>query len=121
MPAGEEAATMHEPKHEAKLLTLDALALKHGQTQRAPIAGDSPFTADHLVAEQLHGWSHHALYVGEVLLSDEDYLAAIEAAKEGKRHFAADKGKHTKEEAAARYKAAQLESKKRIAAKGKAQ
>ncbi len=86
----------------APSLTLPALAVKHGQTfhrlgkdgQLYPTvpAHDSTFKRDHLLADVLHGWTKHETHTSEaVSLSDDDYLAAIEAAKTGKTHAPANK------------------------------
>lgn len=114
---GEAPAEAEASKVEA--LTVEKLAAKHGQLQPAPIAGDSPFSAAHAVADLLHGWAHHKLYVGgEVTMSDADYLAALEAAAQGKTHAAAFKGELSKEQAEALHASAKAESKKRALAKG---
>lgn len=83
-PAKAEAPT--------ELMTVQELAAKHGQTQPTPVPGDSPFRSEHLVADVRHGWQHHTHFVGgPVRLSDADYLAAIEAAKDGKVHAPANR------------------------------
>ncbi len=53
---------------------------------------DSVLKAAHLQADVLHGWTKHERHTSEeVLLTDADYLAAIEAAKTGKTHAPANK------------------------------
>jgi hypothetical protein len=55
-------------------------------------AHDSVLKAVHLQADVLHGWTKHERHTSEsVLLSDTDYLAALEAAKTGKTHAPANK------------------------------
>lgn len=110
MPEAQEASPL------APVSTLAELAKRHAQLQAAPIAGDHPYKADHVVADTMHGWTFHKLYVGtDVTLSDADYLAALEAARTGKRHAAADKGRHSKEDKERMHTAA-LEAKQREAA-----
>lgn len=68
----------------APKFSLADLAKRHGHVKPAPIAGDSPLSALHQSADVLHGWALHKHYTGEdVQLTDEDYLAALEAAKAG--------------------------------------
>lgn len=89
-------------------LTVSDLALKHGHANpNGPaVAGDTPFTALHLLADSLNGWTRHKAYKAEnVTLSDADYLAAIEAAKIGSAHEPANKRSlttFTKEQAEAK-------------------
>ncbi len=113
----DERETPTEAKVEAKeLLTVAELAEKHGQTQATPVPGDSPFKSDHLVADVRHGWAQHKHFVGgEVRLSDSDYLAAIEAARDGKTHAPAYKCSREREEAKAksRAEAKEAEAKKK--------
>ena len=82
--------------------TVAELALKHGHTfyrqgrdgilRPTMPAHDSPFKAEHAQADVLHGWTLFSSHTSEeVRLSDEDYLAAIEAAKSGKVHGPANK------------------------------
>lgn len=82
--------------------TLIKLAVRHGQTfHRAGADGnlyptvpahDSVLRAAHLQADVLHGWTKHERHTSEaVLLTDSDYLSAIEAAKTGKTHAPANK------------------------------
>lgn len=86
--------TMEE---EQQAMTVSELAVKHGHTFHRPgkdgkmyptvPAHDSPFKAEHAQADVLHGWTKHERKVHEpVRLSDEDYLAALEAAKSGKTY-----------------------------------
>lgn len=93
----------------AELPTVSELAAKHGHTfhklgkdgKQYPSvwAHDSVFKQEHLQADVLHGWSKYEHHASEsVRLSDEDYLAAIAAAKTGKTHAPANK--RTAEEAA---------------------
>lgn len=89
--------------------TVSELAIKHGYTfhrlgkdgnmyPTVP-AHDSVFNQFHLQADVLHGWTKRERHTSEpVRLSDEDYVAAIEAAKTGKTHAPANK--RTAEEAA---------------------
>lgn len=109
-----------EPKVEAtELLTVSQLAEKHGQTQTVHVAGDTPFKSDHLVADVRHGWAHHTHFVGgEVRLTDAEYLAALEAAREGKTHAPAYKRSREHDEAKAKSRAeakakAEAEAKKK--------
>lgn len=101
-------APTEEKATDQPLSKLSALALKHGKTfhrvgkdgQYYPtVPGhDSPLTQEHLQADVLHGWTKHERQTSEdVLLSDADYLAALEAAKLGKTHAPANK--RTAEEA----------------------
>lgn len=79
------------------LPTVNELAVKHGHTfhrrakdgQLYPTvpAHDSVFKRWHLVADVLNGWTKESNKGGDpTRLSDADYLAAIEAAKLGKKH-----------------------------------
>lgn len=101
-----------EPKEAAapvQLQTVAQLAVKHGLTfHRVGKDGglyptvpghDSPYKQEHMQADVLHGWTKHERHTSEsVCLSDEDYLAAIEAGKLGKTHAPANK--RTADEAA---------------------
>ncbi len=92
-----------------ELPTVSVLALKHGHTfhrvgkdgglyPTVP-AHDSVFKQEHLQADVLHGWTKHERHTSlPVRLTDDDYTAAIEAAKTGKTHAPANK--RTAEEAA---------------------
>lgn len=82
--------------------TLYNLAVRNGQTfHRRGKDGnlyptvpshDSVLKAEHLQADVLHGWTLHERHTSEtVVLSDANYLAAIEAAKAGKTHAPANK------------------------------
>lgn len=84
------------------MATVEALAVKHGQTfhrmgkdgKLYPIvpSHDSVFKRDHLVADVLHGWTLYSNKGADPMrLGDDDYLLAIEAAKEGKTHAPANK------------------------------
>jgi len=67
------------------LLSLDELAVKHGQiAPDAPDAG-SRYKWQHRVADVVHGWTAHNYHHAEhqVKLSDDDYLAALAAAEDG--------------------------------------
>lgn len=81
---------------------LTQLAIEHGQTfykKRkdgevflAVPTHDSPFRRDHAVADILHGWTAYENKESvNVMLSDDDYLSAIEAAKKGSVHAPASK------------------------------
>ncbi len=73
-------------------MPLELLAKKHGHYKAAPVAGDSPFSAAHAVADVLHQWSRAELESGvSVKLADADYLAALEAGTAGAIHEAADR------------------------------
>jgi hypothetical protein len=84
------------------LPTVAELAVKHGQTfhrigkdgnlvQTVP-AHDSVYKQEHLQADVLHGWTKNERHTSlAVRLSDEDYTAAIAAAKTGKTHAPANK------------------------------
>lgn len=101
-----------EPKEvaaPAPLQTVVKLAVKHGHTfHRVGKDGnlyptvpghDSPYKQEYMQADVLHGWTKSERHTSEaVCLSDEDYLAAIEAGKLGKTHAPANK--RTAEEAA---------------------
>lgn len=93
----------------AQLTSVSELAKKHGHTFHAmakdgklypTVPGhDSVFKTAHLLADVLHGWTKHETHTSEpVTMSDEDYLAAVEAAKAGKTHAPANK--RTAEQAA---------------------
>lgn len=72
---------------EAALFTLAQLAKQHGHALNTPVAGDNGFDALHAVASVAHQWEKHERETGVPLtMSVENYLAAIEAAKEGKTH-----------------------------------
>lgn len=89
-------------EQQAPALTVAELALKHGQTfhrlgkdgnlyPTVP-AHDSVYKAEHLQADVLHGWTKQERHTSQpVRLSDEDYKAAIGAAKLGKTHAPANK------------------------------
>jgi hypothetical protein len=100
----------------APLLTAAEHAQNHGHTRKPRVKGDSTFTGAHMVADVVHGWSRHLYYKGEhAKLSSADYLSALEAAKAGKSHDAADFRKFTtftKEEAKAKMLADLAETKK---------
>lgn len=95
-------ASIEEQKPAAPVAHVSDLAVKHGHTFHKQgkdgklyptVPGhDSPFKAEHLQADVLHGWTKHENHTSEqVLLTDEDYLAAIEAGKVGKTHAPANK------------------------------
>lgn len=88
-----EAAAPSVAAQASELLTVSALANKHGQTRKVrEDLGDSPYSPEHMGADVLNGWARHKKFVGtEAVLSDADYLAAIEAAKVGKAHEPANK------------------------------
>lgn len=86
-----------EESQPAEKSTLFELAKRNGQlfvpsAKFAPNASeDSPFRATHQVADVYHGWSMHEKTLHQpVMLSDADYLSALEAAKKGKTHKAAN-------------------------------
>ncbi len=98
-----------ESKDAAPVALILDLAMKHGKTfhrvgkdgnMYPTVPGhDSPFKQEHMQADVLHGWTKHERHTSEFIsMSDEDYLAAIEAAKLGKTHAPANK--RTAEEAA---------------------
>jgi hypothetical protein len=71
--------------------TPDELATKHAQKRPAMI-GDPPYSADHLVADVLNGWTRFERTVGTApKLTEAAYLEALEAAKQGKACDAANK------------------------------
>lgn len=87
---------------EPALLTVSELAVKHGLTFHRPgkdgklvqtVPGsDSVYKTEHLQADVLHGWTKSEAKTSvAVELSDDDYLAAIAAAKTGKTHAPANK------------------------------
>jgi hypothetical protein len=85
-------AVIPAPAPDVAPLTVAELAEKHGHSNPAPVQGDTPFTPLHLLADSLNGWTRHKAYKSEdVTLSDADYLAAIEAAKNGVAHSPANK------------------------------
>lgn len=98
----EQPAPAQEAAPAAQLQTVSELAVKHGQTfhrlgkdgnlyPTVP-AHDSVFNQFHLQADVLHGWTKSERHTSiAVRLSDDDYLAAIEAAKTGKTHAPANK------------------------------
>lgn len=67
---------------------LAQLAAEHGQTVRDP-EKNSPYGWKHRVADTIHGWSQHEYHyqADPVLLTDEEYLAALaSAAGDNKKH-----------------------------------
>jgi hypothetical protein len=90
---GIETEAAEEPIAElpaADVFDLVSLAKKKGHYKTAPIKEDSPMSAAHAVADVLNGWSRHERLTGQVLqLSEANYEAAIEAAKQGKPFAAA--------------------------------
>jgi len=91
----EPAAPVEQESHQqerATTFTVAKLAVMHGQAHATTVADDSPFKADHLVASTRHGWLKHEHDTGTpVMLSEHDYLAAIDAARQGKVHAPANK------------------------------
>ena len=72
-------------------LTVAELAVKHGQARDPAVSEDSGFSRDHLGADAAHGWKRHKhFHAQDVRLSDEDYLAAIDAFRDGKTHAPAN-------------------------------
>ncbi len=80
-----------------ELPTVSDLAIKTGQTFHkygkdgklylSVASHDCQFKRDHLVADVIHGWTLYSNKGAEPMrLSEDDYLAAIEAAKIGKKH-----------------------------------
>lgn len=55
-----------------------------GNVQNVAVKGDTPYTAAHLTADVLHGWTLYANSYGEeVKLTKSDYVAAVDASKQG--------------------------------------
>lgn len=102
----EQSSDTQATANAAPVKSLSALALEHKHTQMtqevgrdgkkvyaaAPaVAGDNPHSAAHQSASFLNGWELYTNQTGaEVVLSDEDYLGAIEAAKKGEAHAPAN-------------------------------
>lgn len=70
--------------------TLHQLATDHGQLAfpieaRTVPANTKPYLWKHLVADRLHGWSNYEYHYQDdkIELSDDDYLAALQAAEDG--------------------------------------
>lgn len=89
-PAAAEAPTENEA---TKLYPVSQLAERHGQVHKGMIvADDEPFKTQHLVASTRHGWrKHHHATGEEVMLTDADYLAALEEAHKGGCHAPANR------------------------------
>jgi hypothetical protein len=65
-------------------LSLPELAAKYKQLSRSAVGCDcSKFSGDHNVAAVLNGWNKFERVFGPVSLTEDDYLGAIEAAKNG--------------------------------------
>lgn len=62
--------------------TLRQLAEKCGHLAKRTDAEDSPFDAQHRVADFVHGWSQHEYHYQQdaVMLTESDYCAALESA-----------------------------------------
>ena len=86
------AAPAQQQPDAAPVLSLADLAKKHGQLRAVnPDLEDSPLSPEHMAAAVLHGWNAFAFFKGgQVMLSDADYLAALEAVGKGEAHGPAD-------------------------------
>ncbi len=100
LPPAEVQVTMDESKGKTEKLPLEKLALATGHAKQPHVQEDGIFDAQHLAAAVRHGWTAYTYYKGEeVLLSQEDYLQALEAAQLGKVHPPAHFRLHEQEEA----------------------
>jgi hypothetical protein len=96
-----EPISERETTPTAEVFTLAELAERHGQTfsfltregkKVTQVIPDSdPYRLDHMLACTAHGWIPHEHHYGLVKLSDDDYLKALEAAKNGRVHAPANK------------------------------
>lgn len=102
-----DTEALKEAAPSTELQAVSELAVKHGQTfhkrtkkgelVRTVHEHDSVFKRDHLVADVRHGWTKSERAESQtVKLSDDDYLAAIEAGKKGTTHAPAMKRKEEK-------------------------
>jgi hypothetical protein len=83
------------PNSKVPAATLHQLATKHGQLQGAAVDG-CEYSAAHNAAAVMHGWNVFEYNYGPVLLTDDEYLKALEAALEGKEpHVAAIRKKES--------------------------
>lgn len=76
------------------LKTPTQLAEASGYMHKLSVPGDTPFKAEHAAADVLHGWTLYEKTYGEpVMLEEEDYALAVEAAKTGEVYEPACKRK----------------------------
>lgn len=72
-------------ENSAKRFTLEELAERHGHTAKVVDKWDAPFDWKHRVAAHIHGWDAHNYHyqADPILLTDDEYKAAIAAAESG--------------------------------------
>ena len=93
--------TVEKTPKEQTTYTLAELAERHGQDftfltsegkrVRQVVPDADPFRTQHMMASTAHGWIPYEHNWGLVRLSDDDYLNALEAAKNGRVHAPANK------------------------------
>lgn len=84
-PAEPKKTRKAKPPASAPVKPLNALAATHGHVARPAPDGDN-FSAAHMCAAVRHAWNWHEHHFGGVELSDDDYLAALDAASKGGMH-----------------------------------
>lgn len=67
------------------MFTLEELAKKHNQIARPSPQGDK-YKGKHSVAATVHGWPSFEFNYGPVMLSEDDYLQALDSAQQHKKH-----------------------------------
>lgn len=88
MPKTKEVTLEVQECAEEPRLTLKQLAAKHNMYAPRAIDG-CEFKAPHAAASAMHGWRRYEYHYGDFMLSDADYLAALEAAAANSVHLPA--------------------------------